>query len=420
MKETKDSIDFLLSDSFSPLLKNKARYLVLYGGRGSGKSEFIARKIIIRCLFEGGHRILIMRKVRARCKESIVAVVITILRQNSIPFRHNKTYHEITFPSFTGKPSVICYDGLDDPEKIKSIKGITGVWLEETTEFTRPDFEIINLSLREQLGHYQQIIMSFNPDQARAPWLKKMFFIGVPPGATMPGPRHDSYVHHSTIFDNPVDEMRKHYLGILNEVTDAAQIKIFKLGLWAVARGIIYQHPEIIPLSKYPTTFDDEIYGLDFGFNHPMALIWLGIRDEGIYLKQIIHESGLTTSDLIAKMKEKNVSKKAYIYPDPEAPEKCEELRRAGYNIKKVEKPPGSVHAGIMFVKSLKLFTCESNEKLNDEFLVYKWKEDKEGEPMDEPSKFDDDGLDGLRYAAYMHLAKHERAAFLIGSVDLY
>jgi phage terminase large subunit len=39
--------------------------------------------------------------------------------------------------------------GLDDPEKIKSITGLTDAWLEEATVFTLDDFSQVNLRVRD-------------------------------------------------------------------------------------------------------------------------------------------------------------------------------------------------------------------------------------------------------------------------------
>jgi phage terminase large subunit len=48
----------------------------------------------------------------------------------------NRTDYTITLPN----GSVFLCSGLDDPEKIKSITGLTDAWLEEATEFTVDDF----------------------------------------------------------------------------------------------------------------------------------------------------------------------------------------------------------------------------------------------------------------------------------------
>lgn len=65
--------------------------------------------------------------------------------------------------------------GLDDVERLKSIAGITSIWIEEATELNEGDFDQIDLRLRGETENYKQIILSFNPiDESH--WLKKRFF----------------------------------------------------------------------------------------------------------------------------------------------------------------------------------------------------------------------------------------------------
>ena len=420
-QKTTRKIELLFSARFKQLIKNRDRYLVLYGGRGSGKSEFAARKLFLRCMFESNHRFLMMRKVRSRCRESVARVMLTLLDECGIKYNHNETKREISFRGLDGRMNVIVYDGLDDPDKIKSIKGITGVWLEEATEFTQQDFTIIDLCLREEVETYHQVMMTFNPDEARARWIKHRFFAGVVDAYTGKGDVPSSFLHHSTIEDNPIDAVRNSYRRLLNAIDDPTLMKIFKLGIWSIARGIIYKHPRIISIYDYPKEYDDEFYGLDFGYNNPMALIWHGVKDQVIYLRQIIFETHLTTSQLIEKMKDSDVKKKVPIYADPSAPGDIEEVKRAGFNCKAAASHKGSVLSGINFVKSRKLVTNEEeNGDLNDEFKTYKWKEDRNGEPLDEPAKFDDHGMDGCRYGIYSHLKKQEKAKFRLSTQDMY
>jgi len=212
----------ILSNSFTPLMTNEARYLLLYGGGGSGKSEFAARKLFTRCKLEGGHRFLIMRKVRARCRESVIEVVRNIMAEEKLEYRWNDTKRILSFSSIFGVPNQLIFDGLDDPLKIKSIKGITGIWLEEMTEFTKKDFIQIDYRLRGETPSYKQIIGTFNPDEAVGAWIKEMFFDGIPDDFTGPGSFKASFVHHSTIKDNPMKSEREEYIAILDQYTDPA------------------------------------------------------------------------------------------------------------------------------------------------------------------------------------------------------
>ena len=83
-------------------------------------------------------------------------------------------------------------------EKLKSItfqKGkLTDVWLEEATEFTQADLEIIDDRLRGELpeGLFYQIRMTFNPVN-RNHWIKRVFF---------DLPDENVLCHHSTYLNN--------------------------------------------------------------------------------------------------------------------------------------------------------------------------------------------------------------------------
>jgi len=52
-----------------------------------------------------------------------------VLDGNSVPYSYNKT-DRCCLQDPYGKPNEILFDGLDEPEKIKSIKGLP-VWIEE-------------------------------------------------------------------------------------------------------------------------------------------------------------------------------------------------------------------------------------------------------------------------------------------------
>ena len=168
-----------VSKSFQPLLDAEHRYLVMCGGAGSGKSEFAARKLFYRSVREGRHRWLVMRKVRKTLGDSVVRVVLSVLAENGVPHAYNKSDRTLSFAGPAG-PNEVLFAGLDDPEKIKSIKGVTSVWLEEATEFAKEDFLQIDLRLREPGPAYRQIMLTFNPVEAQARWLKDMFFGAAP------------------------------------------------------------------------------------------------------------------------------------------------------------------------------------------------------------------------------------------------
>lgn len=162
------------NESFLPLYLDEHRYLVLKGGAGSGKSVFAGRKLLERCIREPGHRFLVCRKVARTLRESCFRQLCGQLSEHypKEPVRINKTDMGISFPR---SGSELIFSGLDDVEKLKSIYGITGIWIEEASEITEADFNQLDIRLRGTTREYQQIILSFNPVNVNH-WLKKRFF----------------------------------------------------------------------------------------------------------------------------------------------------------------------------------------------------------------------------------------------------
>ena len=210
-----------LNATFKPSYLSQHRYLILYGGSGSGKSVFASQKILLRVLSEAGHRILVLRKVGVNMRESVFKRL-----KNEISDMGLTSEFDIltTTMSFThkGTGSEIILSGVDDVEKLKSIEKITSVWVEEATELTELEFDQIDLRLRGETPYYKQIILTFNPiDESH--WLKKRFFDNPPDNA---------YVLKTTFKDNAfIDE---EYRRVLEEKAALSPnlYRIYYLGEW--------------------------------------------------------------------------------------------------------------------------------------------------------------------------------------------
>lgn len=196
--------ELLVNDRYIPLITDQTRHLVLYGGGGSGKSVFAAQKVVNRTLCEKPHKFLVLRKVADTIKESVFAEIQSAIAETGCAneFEVNKTEK-----NFLHRPTgnrILC-KGLDEPEKIKSIKGITGMWIEEATEFTPDDLTQLNLRIRGEKENYVQYIYSFNPISEDNEVVKKF----VTP-TRLP---EDTKVIHTTYHDNYflTDEDKKQF-----------------------------------------------------------------------------------------------------------------------------------------------------------------------------------------------------------------
>lgn len=390
-------IGFQYNDVYFDLLNNKKRYLLLKGGADSGKSVFIAQKLLLRInkAQEQGrrHGFLCLRKTGPTVKLSIFQLFKELVRDYEIPCKINETDMRITFP---GGSFIIC-KGLDDIQKLKSIVGITGIWLEEAIEFTRDEFLEIDRRIRGVVNTYIQIILSFNPTEY-IHWIRDLFFSG-----------ENEYNNEkltttltTTVDDNKfASQQDKDALDRL-EKEDYALYQIYRKGEFAVLKGLIYSNYDIV--DEFPEHFREVIYGHDFEYSTPCASLMIGIYEDEYYLKELIYKSNLTSEQWVAELDALHVEKLANHYGDSARPDYIDTAWQAGYNIKGAEKPTGSVIKGIDIVKRCKLHILKSSYNLIKEIRGYKFKQDKEGNVIDKPVKRNDHLCDALRYALMEHV----------------
>lgn len=255
--------------TFTKCFQSQHRYLILKGGAGSGKSFFAAQKIVSRIINEKGHRILVLRKVSKTIRES----VWTLIKNVFSDFGHdhliniNKTDRVITY---IPNGNQILFAGVDDPEKMKSITGITGAWLEEITEFDESDLDQLDLRLRGETPWFKQIIGTLNPIDENH-WIKAKFFDQTDP---------DTYTHNSTFRDNKfLDDEYKHIL-LTRFKSNPNWFDIYVNGKWGQPQtGLEFYHQfnvAVHTVSKYEINPDAPIH-ITFDFNvvpHVTVCCW--------------------------------------------------------------------------------------------------------------------------------------------------
>jgi len=382
------TVDLSVNKIYAPLLNNEKRYEIIYGGAGSGKSVFIAQKIVLKTLSEKGHKWLVVRKVAKTNRHSTFALIKSIINESKLSsfFGINKTDMEIT----ARNGNQIIFVGLDDVTKLQSIAGITNIWIEEAFEITSEDFNQLDLRLRGQTKHPKQISLTFNPISALS-WIKGRF-IDVE--------QENASVLKTTFLDNSFIDAE--YKKVIEELRnqDPVYYQIYGLGEWGVLGNLILTN--WVASNNIPTEekyYDQVLCGMDFGFNHASAFLKVGIKDDELFIFDEIYEKGLTNTDLIALVSQK-VDKRQYIIADSAEPARIEEFKRAGLNVRPAKKGPDSVKASIDFLRRHKINIHAKNcPNTVSEIQAWKYKEDKNGNVLEEPVPFKDDAIAALRYA---------------------
>jgi phage terminase large subunit len=382
---------------FKPLLYDQNPVILMRGSRGSGKSYFWAQEIVYRILADLNtckHNIIVLRKWSEHCDKSVVKQIKKVISDWGINelVSHNKVEKSFTFPRGS---QIVCM-GANDPERLKSITDVTSLVLEEATEFSGDDFATLDLSMRGDHGTYLQSILSFNPINISNWVYTKFYEHGQLPGVTY---------HHSTFRDNPY--VGKNYSERIESLCGQNDYlrRVLMEGEWGAVKGLIYD-PSQWTIARPERLEGESIYGLDFGWNHPTALVQATrINDDTFYLKELVYASELTNIELIGRMQTMDIGRK-YIYADGARPEIIEEIFKARFNIHPADKKPGSVWSGITFCKRFKFILDPESTNLIDEFRSYSWKVNKQGVTLDEPIKEKDDACDAVRYGIFTHLNK--------------
>lgn len=244
------NLNELINDIYIPAFTFTGRFLVLFGGSGSGKSWAIAQKIIYRMITENDHNILCVRATGNTLHRSSFALLkATIINWGC--------YDLFTINQAEGKEKITCkqngnqiiFSGLDDVEKLKSIYNITSVWIEEASEVQQEDFRELNRRLRGYEGlnkngtvKYMQFMISFNPI-SQLHWLKKRFYditnkllIWDAAQAKLMTDTSTckTLVIHSTYLDNRwIDEAYRDEMEELKAESEY-EYNVYALGLWGI------------------------------------------------------------------------------------------------------------------------------------------------------------------------------------------
>lgn len=343
------------------------------GGYGSGKSYAIAEKIILKCLQEK-RKVLIVREVAETLKDSCFDLLYEIMDGMDIladpgqrKQRMNKVWYKqspMTFYFPNG--SRILFKGMDKPEKVKSINGVSIVWLEECSEVKYAGYEELLGRLRTP-GMTMHFLLSCNP-VSKENWVYRHFFKSLDEDGNEVTIVDDEklyekhtlvhngvYYMHSVPDDNPF--LPKAYLRRLDN------IKNYDYPLYRVARfgrfgpSGLRVLPQVRVVHKDRSKWfkeqiarlgiENQYFGFDFGFETSYnAVISMSVdQKEGIlYIWDEIYRNQIT-DDLFAKtdqmqaLKERLISyhEQGYeksIIADNEDPKAITYYRQNGFRIR--------------------------------------------------------------------------------------
>lgn len=366
---------------------------VHYGGASSGKSHGVVQKIVIKALKDWKYprKVLFLRKVSTTIKDSIFEDVKQCLEFFKILdfCKVNNSDYRIELPN----KAIFIFKGMDNPEKIKSIKGVSDVVMEEASEFTLDDYTQLTLRVREKKHKFKQIYLMFNP-VSKVNWTYKTFFLNKPVKTT---------VYHTTYKDNKfIDEQAKNAIEDLIERNET-YYKIYALGEFATLDKLVFPRYEKRILNKNELNHLESRFGLDYGYiNDPSAFmhIKIDLENRKLYILEEYVKKGLTNDKIAQVINDLGYSKEI-IYGDSAEQKSNQELRNYGIRrMKDVKKGPDSIINGIQFMQQFEIIVDERCVKTIEEFENYTWMKDKKtNEYINKPIDSYNHCIDAIRYS---------------------
>jgi phage terminase large subunit len=397
MKIDFSTIPLWVNKSFYPLWFDRNRFIVKKGGAGSGKSVDSFRCATYRMTAEPGHNYLTVRKSAKSNGTSTYPLMKSCLSDWKLWPLYDEMKTTMTLTNkYNGNQ--MKFLGLDDVEKIKSITfengPLTDIIIEEATEITEQDFNQLNLRLRGRARQPFQMTMMFNP-VSDTHWMKSRFFDN--PGEK----RKKITIHESTYHDNRfIDDDYKEELESL-KFEDRVYYEIYALGNWGSVGNLVFRNIEYAPCPYRPEDFDEILCGMDFGFNHYHAIELIGLKDGIKYSFNELYVRKMTNDQIIEENERMEVlSRDQRCIADSAEPKSILDWNNSGYNLIGAKKGSDSVRQHINWLNRGKwIIDPERCPGLTSETKSYKWKEDKDGNILDEPVKFKDDAIAASRYA---------------------
>ncbi len=373
------------------LEKSQKKIVIEQGGSRSGKTYNILIWIIFGyCLREKNKVVSICRKTFPALRTSAMRDFFEILKSQELYSEqdHNKTSHEYKINS-----NLVEFISLDSPQKVRGRKRDI-LFLNEANECTWEDW---NQLVFRTVG---RIILDYNPSD-EFHWIYDKVKV-----------REDADFYKTTYKDNKFLEE-----SIVKEIerlqfTDENYWRIYGLGEIGQSKATIFQFREI---EKIPDNAKFVSYGMDFGYtNDPTCISKIYLHDTNLYCEEVLYRTGMTNRDIHNELLSLGINRRDEIFADSAEPKTIDELYRYGWNIKPSTKGRDSINIGI---DMLKRYTIHVNKKsLNaiKEFRNYKWKEDKNGNILNQPEDRFNHFIDSLRYGIYNKLARPNYGKYAI------
>ena len=415
-------LDECIIPMYKPVLKDilehRHRTYVFAGGRGSTKSSFVGEVIPLLIIANPKCHAVCFRKVGNTIQNSIYSQItwgIYKLGLESL-FHIPKTYGNPMVYLPTGQK--IYFMGLDDPNKVKSIKpefGYIGItWFEELDQFAgENELRKVTQSTRRGGDRFWDF-RSFNPPISKNNWANEYAEDCEIDGRR----RKNTLVIRNTYLDVPEEWLGEEFIEDAEElkaVNERAYIHEY-MGIAIGTGGDVFQNAsdldmeqlvntgfEQVPMWK---TFDQIYCGIDWGFaRDPFRFVKMHFVPKKLELYIFDEYTAYKTrnenifDDLYNETKK--IDKYQLVIADSAEPKSVADFKAYGAFIREANKGPDSVRYGIKWLQGLKHIYIDKRRcpETYKEFINYEYEQDRDGNFISAYPDENNHSIDAVRYA---------------------
>lgn len=364
---------------------------VLEGGSRSSKTYSIIQFWIRYALEhqDRTRRVIVSRLKATWITATVLKDFMDVLKDYGLydSKQHNKSIGAGVYTLYTTE---FWFLGLDDEQRIHGMKS-DAFWINEAVEASFDDYA----QLMQRCSGFA--ILDYNPSHEEH-WIYDKLC-----------KRERTRYMHSTMLDNPLipDNAKEQILSyeptpynVEHGTADKRKWLIYGLGKRAKIEGLIFEDYTII--KEVPAWVKRRWYGLDFGYSVDFtACSEVGYLDNAIYIDEKFYQINMLSSDIIKALKRLPSRK---IWSECADPRLLQEIHNGGLNIYPIRKFPGSIEAGIDFMKTKKIYITENSLNAKKEFDNYTYQQDKDGKWLNRPVDNYNHVIDGVRYVCMMEL----------------
>ena len=412
--------DCIISNFFwvlEDILAHKHSRYIFPGGRGSTKSSFVGG-IAIPLLIINNPQIhaVCFRKIANTIQTSIFPQVVWGIYQLGLQdyFKIPKSYSTPIEYIPTGQR--IYFMGLDNPDKVKSIKvpfGYIGIdWFEELDQYAgERELRKVTQSTKRG-GQIFWDFRSFNPPISKNNWANELV------EDYELYPKKNTLIVRSTYLEVPQEWLGQEFIDEAEELKEKNP-KAYEheyMGIPVGTGGDVFPNACDLDMNALVTRSDrkipmwktfDEIYnGIDWGFaRDPFRFVRMHFDRKHLDLYIFDEYSTVKTrNEEVFKVLYndlKKVKKEELVIADSAEEKSIADFKAYGAFIRGADKGPDSVRYGIKWLQGLRHIYIDARRcpETYKEFTQYEYEQDRDGEFISAYPDENNHSIDAVRYA---------------------